>query len=72
MEGASPVPGQGGGRLHHRATSASSIHVPCAPVQGTFGVHLNVFSSENELEGTLQNIISVLRHLLYTKLKQVD
>jgi hypothetical protein len=27
MVGAPPIPGQGGGRLHHRATSASSIHV---------------------------------------------
>ena len=43
MEGASPVPGQGRGKLQHRATSASSIHVPYAPVQGIFGVHLSVF-----------------------------
>jgi len=35
MVRAPPVPGQGGGRLHHFATSAASTHIPSAPVQGT-------------------------------------
>ena len=50
----------------HRCHQSMFLMLQCK----AHSVFILVFSSENELEGTLQNIISMLGYLLYPKLKQ--